>query len=267
MRLNRSQSPATARAPVAGAARRRLGAGAIRVLSVTAVAAAACSLWAGAASAATAHTTKHATTTTVSVSPKTAFVREVVKLSSTVSGGKTPAGKVTFKANGTAICTAKLSRGKASCKVEGTAAASYKVRAFYLGNATHKTSSSGVAKLHVIRATTTTKISSMVPDPVKDGMTVVVTVHVAVPAGAPAANGTVKVAPTNVVAPVDPGYLCTATVVNGTGTCDVTPPTPSYGLVDYQAKFAANVREKASTSATVVLPVQETTTTTVTPAT
>jgi hypothetical protein len=67
MRLNRPQGVATNSVRTAGVARRRLGAGAIRLLSVTAVAAATCSLWAGAASAATAHTTKHATKTTVSV--------------------------------------------------------------------------------------------------------------------------------------------------------------------------------------------------------
>jgi large repetitive protein len=264
MRLNRAAADGAQTAEVA---RRRLGAGAIRVLSVTAVAAATCSLWAGAASAATAHTTKHATKTTVSVSPKTAFVGEVVKLSSTVSGGKTPTGKVAFKIDGIKVCTVKLSHGKASCRVAGAVAHAFVVRAFYLGNPTHKASSSGVTKLTVIRSATTTKIASMVPDPVKDGMTVVVTVHVSVKAGAPAANGTVNVAPTNVVAPVDNGYLCTATVVNGTGSCDVTPPTPSFGLVDYQAKFVANNRDKTSTSATAVLPVEETTTTTVTPGT
>jgi hypothetical protein len=263
MRLNRA---ATDGAQTAGVARRRLGVGAVRLLSVTAVAAATCSLWAGVASAATAHTTKHATTTSVSVSPKTAFVGEASKLSATVSGGRTPTGTVSFKANGRKVCSAKLSRGKASCRVVGTAG-TYNVRAFYLGNSTHKASSSGVAKLHEIRSKTTTKIASLVPDPVKDGMTVVVTVHVSVQAGAPAANGKVNVAPTNVVPPVDAGYECTATVVHGTGSCDVTPPTPSFGLVDYQAKFVANGRDKASTSATDVLPVQETTTTTVTPAT
>jgi hypothetical protein len=266
MRLNRPQDAATEDVHTAGV-RRRIGAGAIRVLSVTAVAAATCSLWVGAASAATAHATKHATTTTVSVSPKTAFVGEAVKLSSTVSGGKTPTGKVTFKVDGIKICTVKLARGKASCRVAGRVAHAFVVRAFYLGNSTHKASSSGVAKLSIIRSKTTTKIASLVPDPVKDGMTVVVTVHVSVQAGAPAANGTVNVAPTNVVPPVDAGYDCTATVVNGTGACDVTPPTPSFGLVDYEAKFVANSQDKASTSATVTLPVQETTTTTVTPAT
>ena len=45
MRLNRAAADG---AQTAGVARRRLGAGAIRVLSVTAVAAATCSLWAGA---------------------------------------------------------------------------------------------------------------------------------------------------------------------------------------------------------------------------
>src|ERR1700691_1770507 len=114
MRLNRAAADG---AQTAGVARRRLGAGAIRVLSVTAVAAATCSLWAGAASASTAHTTKHATRWAVSVFARTAFVDEVVNLSAKVSGGKTPAGKFTFKINGHKICSGRLSRGPASCRV------------------------------------------------------------------------------------------------------------------------------------------------------
>jgi hypothetical protein len=264
MRVNRSQGAAPTRAGAAAAARRRLGASALRVASVTAVAATAFAMVTGAASAATAHA-KHASTTSVSVSPRTAFVGEAVKLSATVKSSGAPKGTVTFKIDGIKVCAAKVSRGKASCRIALGPAGTYRVRAFYSGNATHKASSSGVARLKEVRAATTTTITKMTPDPVKDGLTVVVTVHVAVPAGAPTATGTVSVAPTNVVAPVDAGYLCTATLVNGTGSCDVTPPTPSYGLVDYQATYAGNVFRIGSHSVTEVLPVQETTTTTVTP--
>jgi hypothetical protein len=219
------------------------------------------------ASAATAHTTKHATTTSVSVSPKKAYVDEAVKLSATVSGGTTPAGTVTFKNGSTKLCAGKLSHGKTSCKAKLGAKGTYNLRGYYTGNSTHKTSTSAVAKLKVIRTNTTTTITTLVPDPVKDGLTVVVTVHVAVQAGAPAATGAVDVAPTNVVPPVAAGYFCTATVVNGTGSCHVTPPTPSYGLVNYRATYVANARANGSASATEVLPVEETTLTTVSPAT
>jgi large repetitive protein len=268
MRLKRPQVAATNRVGTSGAARRRLGAGAVRLLSVTAIAAATCSLWAGAASAATSHVTKHSTTTSVSVSPKTAYVFQAVKLSATVKGaGKTPSGKVTFKTGSLKLCTAKLSHGKGSCRVGLGPAGTYKVRGYYSGDSTHKTSTSGAVKLKEVRAATTTKITGMVPNPVEDGGTAVITVHVSVPAGAPAATGSVSLAPTNVVAPVDPGYLCTATLVDGTGSCSVTPPTPSYGLIDYVATYVGTIAAAGSVSATDVLPVQETTTTTVTPAT
>jgi hypothetical protein len=268
MRLNRPQAVATKRVQTAGVARRRdrLGAGAIRLLSVTAIAAATCTLWAGVASAATSHATKHATKTSVSVSPKTADVGAVVKLSATVtSSGAAPAGTVTFKTGSTKLCAGKLSRGKASCKARFGAAGTYKVRSYYGGNSTHKTSTSGAVKLFAVRSSSKTAITKMVPDPVKDGTTVVVTVHVTVPAGTPAATGSVNVAPTNVEAPVDQGYLCTGTVVNGTAACVVTPPSPSYGLVDYVATYTGNAAHTGSASAADVLPVEETTTTSVSP--
>jgi hypothetical protein len=258
MRLNRA---ATDGAQTAGVARRRLGAGAVRLLSVTAVAAATCGLWAGVASAATAHTTKHATTTSVSVSPKTAFVGEVVKLSATVSGGKTPTGKVTFKIDGTKVCSGKLSGGKASCRLIVEGAGTFNVRGFYGGNATHKASSSGVAKLKEIRSKTTTKITNANPGTVDVGKSFTFDVTVSTRAGAPAANGTVKVAPT---APKDlpAAYSCTAKVTNGKGSCTITPP--AYGIDDYAATFAGNAKDKSSTYAGPYdLAVMNTTTTTV----
>ncbi len=270
MRLNRLPGAATDRVPTSGVARRRnrLGTGVIRVLSVTAVAAATCSLWAGVASAATAHAAKHASKISVSISPKTADVGALVKFSATVtSTGKTPTGRVTFKSGSTKLCAGKLSHGKTSCRARLGAAGRYRVRGYYGGNATHKAVTSGIVRLREVRSASTTAITKMAPDPVKDGLTVVITVHVAVPAGTPAATGSVNVAPTNVVAPVDPGYLCSAPVVDGTASCDVTPPTPSYGLVDYEATYTGNAAHTRSVSAVEVLPVQETTTTTVTPAT
>ena len=263
MRLNRPQGAATNSVQTAGVARRRLGAGALRLLSVTAVAAATCSLWAGAASAATAQTTKHATKISVSVSPKTAFVDEAVKLSATVSGGKTPTGKVTFKIDGTKICSVKLSRGKASCRVIAEGAGTFNVRGFYAGNSTHKASSSGVAKLKEIRAKTTTKITnSPNPGAVDVGTSFTFHVTVASQAGAPAANGSVRVTPT---APKDlpAAYSCTAKVTNGKGSCSIKPP--AYGIDDYAATFAGNRADKSSTYAgPFALAVQNVTTTSIT---
>jgi hypothetical protein len=262
MRLNRAAAEG---AQTAGVARRRLGAGAIRVLSVTAVAAATCSLWAGAASAATAHTTKHATKTTVSVSPKTAFVDEVVKLSAKVSGGKTPTGKFAFKINGHTICSVRVSRGKASCRIIVEGRGTFNVRGFYAGNATHKASSSGVAKLKEIRAKTTTKITNTNPGAVAVNARFTFHVTVTSQAGAPAANGTVKVAPT-LPTGLPAAYSCTAKVKNGKGSCSITPP--EFGVDDYGATFAGTAADKGSSfGGTFALEVQNVTSTTAGPAT
>jgi hypothetical protein len=221
----------------------RLGASAVRVASVTAVAATVVAMAAGVASAATSHA-KKATTTSVSVSPKTAFVREVVKLSATVKGA-TPRGTVTFKIDGTKICAVKVAHTKASCRIEVLRAGTFNVRAFYSGNATHKASSSGIAKLKEVRAATTTKITNANPGTVVTGHTFTFHVTVATQAGAPAANGSVKVAP---FAPAGLGaaFDCTAKVTNGKGSCSIT--ASEYGIDDYAATFVANAADKTSAS-------------------
>ena len=95
MRLNRAAEDG---AQTAGVVRRRLGASAIRVLSVTAVAAATCSLWAGAASAATAAPAAGTTTTTTitNANPGTVHAGDAYTIDVTVAGGGgTPTGTVT----------------------------------------------------------------------------------------------------------------------------------------------------------------------------
>lgn len=238
-----------------------LGASALRAVSVTAVVATALAMAAGVASAATSHA-KHATTTSVSVSPKTAFVREVVKLSATVKGA-TPRGTVTFKIDGTKICAVKVANAKASCRIEVLRAGTFSVRAFYSGNATHKASSSGIAKLKEVKAATTTKITNANPGTVVTGKVFTFHVTVAAQAGAPAANGTVKVAP---IAPTGLGaaFDCTAKVTNGKGSCHIT--ASEYGIDDYVATFAGNAADKASASSTAdpyALAITNTTTTAV----
>jgi hypothetical protein len=237
-----------------------LGASALRAVSVTAVAATALAMAAGVASAATAHA-KHATTTSVSVSPKTAFVREVVKLSASVKSSGSVRGTVTFKINGFKICAVKVRNAKASCRIEVLRAGTFRVRAFYSGNATHKASSSGTAKLSEVRANTTTKITNANPGTVVTGKVFTFHVTVASQAGAPAVNGSVKVAPT---APAGLGaaFDCTAKVTNGKGSCSIT--ASEYGIDDYAASFAANAADKASSYAGPYdLAVMNTTTTAV----
>jgi Bacterial Ig-like domain (group 3) len=257
-----------------GAARKprghRFGAGVVRALSVTAVAATACAMMAGAASAAT----KHATTTTVSASPKTALTGAVVRLSATVKGsGRVPTGKVTFTWDGAKLCAARLHRGKAACNTRFFRARSYKVRGTYGGNATHKASWS-TARVTVVsppppaKHATTTTITNAVPGTLDVGKTFTFDVTVT-SAGGSAATGTVVVAPIPPSpAGLPPSYTCTAKVTGGEGTCSITPPPPDYGVVEYGATYSGDATHKGSTYAgPFPLEVQLVTTTTAGPTT
>jgi hypothetical protein len=252
MRLNRPHGVATDSVQSAGVVRRRLGASAIRVLSVTAVAAATCSLWAGVASAATASTTKHATTTSVSVSPKTEYVRTDAKLTATVKGsGKRPTGTVTFWSGTRKLCHGTLSRGSMHCYANFTDPGTKTIVGKYAGNASHK-ASSGSAKLTVInrpattKYATTTTITNANPGTVNVGSKFTFDVSVAsTGAGATAATGTVKVTATT--AGTGANFDCTATVTGGKGSCFIT--APEYGIVDYDATYSGDSTHDASTYA------------------
>lgn len=239
----------------------------VRLVSVTAVATATCALWALPASAATAASqARHPTSTRVSVSPSPAWVGQRVRLSATVrSSGRTPTGTVAFLSFGRTMCVAHLSHGAGTCFSSFGAVNTYIVRGFYSGDRTHR-GSVGATTVTVRRSPTTTKITKITPDPLLDGMTAIITVRVTAPVGTPVPTGTVAVAPTNVVGSTA-GYTCLARLVNGTGSCPVTPPKPSFGLVDFVARYSGNGAHTRSVSGTTVLPVQETTKTTVGPAT
>ena len=272
MRLNRPQGAATNSAQTTGVARRRLGAGAIRLLSVTAVAAATCSLWAGAASAATAHTTKHSTKTSVSVSPKTEYVRTDAKLSATVKGsGRRPTGTVTFWSGTRKLCRGTLSRGSTHCYADFTDPGTKTITGKYSGNSSHK-ASSGTAKLKVVskpvtaKSATTTTITNTDPGTVAVGNTNGYVIDVTVTGGS-AATGTVVVAPIPPSpAGLPPAYSCTATITAGKGTCTVHPT--EYGIVDYGATYSGDATHDGSTyTGPFALEVQNVTSTTTGPAT
>jgi Bacterial Ig-like domain (group 3) len=89
--------------------------------------------------------TKHASTTTASARPKTAFTRQDVKLSATVkSSGDAPTGTVTFWYGTRKLCVAKVSKGVASCKAAFFVASKKMITARYSGDSTHKVSSGTV---------------------------------------------------------------------------------------------------------------------------
>jgi hypothetical protein len=239
----------------------RRGAGLIRAASVAAVATATCALWALPAGAATAgaHAARHPSTTTVSVSPRRAWVGASVTLSATVtSSGRTPTGTVTFKWAGRTLCVGHLSHGTASCATRFGGASVYTVRGFYSGDATHAPSFGG-ARLTVRRSPTVTTITG--PNAVITlGKSYTFNVTVTSPAGTPAPSGTVKLAP--VTPPTAPGYTCTATVTAGQGSCTLTPS--EYGIDNYTATFAGTTAHTGSVSnGKFTLAVQNPTTTTI----
>ena len=243
--------------------RHRVGASAVRLLSVTAAVAAACALWAGTASAATASVSRRATSTSLSISPKTQWVGASVTLSATVRSATRARGTVTFKSGPTTLCSGRLAGGSTRCRTSFGRLGTYGVRAYYGGNATHKPSSSGIARVHIIRSATTTKITNANPTTIHVGQSVIFDVTVSSRAGAPAAAGKVLVAPTT---KLPAAYSCTATVVGGKGSCKITPP--EYGIVDYKATYEGNAGHLASTYAgPFALAVQNVTSTTVGPAT
>lgn len=165
MRLNRAAADG---AQTAGGARRRLGAGAVRLLSVTAVAAAACSLWAGAASAATAAPAAGTTTATTitNTSPGTVHAGDAYTIDVTVAGGGgTPTGTVTVTPSDKTLppsysCTATLAAGAGSCQVTPGAGTFGDVdyTATYSGDGTFAGSTSGTFVL-IVPETTTTSVS------------------------------------------------------------------------------------------------------------
>ena len=273
--------PGVARKTVAAAGTthrrgRRVSTGSVRLMSVVAVGAATCAMWAipaGAASAApvssSAHrsvalaaASRHSSKVKVSISPKTSYPGESVRLSaSIVTAGKTPKGSVKFLYGSKKLCDPHVSHRAAHCYVKFSAARSYKIEAVYSGDSTHRSSSSK-ATATVKRLGTSTAITSIAPGTVNAGSSATVSVSVTTPSGTPAATGTVKVAPTNVVGPVDPKYLCTATLTAGTGKCTVTPPNPSYGVIEYEATYSGNASHAGSKSTGIhELVVPDTTTT------
>jgi large repetitive protein len=264
MKLKRHPMVAAGPAPTAGTASRshHLVPRAVKLLSVTAVAATTCALWALPAGAAT----QRATTTTVSVA-KSAFVGASVNLSATVrSSGAAPAGTVTFWLGTRKLCHGTLSKGSTHCSARFYSINTKTITGKYSGNSTHK-ASSGTAKLKVVRSHTTTKIANL-PNPsnVDSGAAFTFHVTVTVPAGTPAATGFVTVAPTS-PAGLSAAFRCTATLAAGKGSCTIHPP--GFGIVDYQASYSGSPVHISSKSAAGAfgLAVQNTTTTTVAPAT
>jgi hypothetical protein len=251
MRLNRA---ATDSAQTAGVARRRLGVGAVRLLSVTAVAAATYSLWAGAASAATAAPAAGTTTTTTitNTNPGTVHAGDAYTIDVTVAGGGgTPTGTVKVAPSDATLppsysCTATLTAGAGSCQVTPGAGTFGDVdyTATYSGDGTFAGSKSGTFVL-VVPETTTTSLSpgDAKPGAVNLEATVVGQAKDDISPGA-GGSGTVT-------------FYNGGTVINGCGavaltytggganiaTCKVTLATGSYPIT---AKYSGDPNNLAS---------------------
>jgi hypothetical protein len=201
------------------------------------------------------------TTTTVTATPSTGFVGAGVKLSAKVtSTGSTPTGTVTFKSAAATLCTAVLSGGSGSCASKFGSAGTSTVTGTYGGDARHLPSSGSTSLTSKVASTTTT-ITNKNPGIITVGKSYTFDVTVTSPAGAPAATGTVKLAPNT--PPTAPGYTCTATLTAGKGTCTVTPS--EYGIDNYTATYVGDAGHTGSASnGMFALAVQNVTTTTVT---
>jgi hypothetical protein len=241
--------------------------GAIRLLSVTAAVATACALWAGPASAATANAGKYNSRTTVSVRPKTAYAGTEVELLATVhSWHGTPTGKVTFTWNGVRLCVGHLRHGSAHCYTRFYRARKYWVRGTYSGNASHY-GSSGIARVKVVLAPTSTTITSINPDRDPAGDPAAVAVKVASVAGTPTGSVVVK---STTPGDTAPGYTCTIkALAHGTGSCDIVPPVPTYGDISLEATYSGDATHLPSGTTgayTLVVPDVTKTTLAVSPA-
>jgi large repetitive protein len=118
------------------------------------------------ASAAPLHVAaKHASTVSVSASPRVADAGTTVKLSATVkSANPTPGGTVTFWHGKTKLCSAKLANKSGHCNTKFDAAGSYAVSGVYSGDAKHS-GSTGKVTVVAEKAATTTTVSVSVTAP------------------------------------------------------------------------------------------------------
>ena len=181
--------------------------------------------------------TVSATTTTITAdTPDPSVTGETVAVTVTVTGGATPTGTVDIT-GADVNCSITLVAGTGSCNVTFTSVGAKTLTATYNGDATHTTSSD--TEPHTVnQASTTTTITSDLPDPSAAGQSVTVNYSVAVTgpgAGTPTGNVTVS----------DGVDSCIGTVA--AGTCNITLTTQ--GARTLTAAYAGDTDFAGSTSA------------------
>ena len=204
--------------------------------------------FAGSASAGAAHTVNQASTTTTITNdlPDPSVVGQAVTVNFTVTSATgTPTGNVTVS-DGVDSCVGTVSAG--TCNITLTTLGARTLTATYAGNTNFASSTSAGAAHTVNQASTTTTITSDIPDPSVVGQTVTVTFTVTSASGTPSGNITVS----------DGVNSCVGTVADG--TCNITLTT--LGARTLTATYAGNTNFAGSTSAGAAHTVNQASTTT-----
>jgi len=193
--------------------------------------------FAASASAGAGHTVNAAGTTTTIIghTPDPSVVGQSVSFTFIVAanapGSGTPTGTVTVS-DGTQSCNASVATG--SCSIAFNSAAGRIVTASYAGDGNFAASTSVGVTQTVNAATTTTTITSHIPDPSVVAQGIAVTFTVTSTAGTPTGNVTVS----------DGTVSCNGSVA--TGGCTLTPITP--GAKTLVATYPGDGSFAASTS-------------------
>jgi len=174
--------------------------------------------------------TKSSTLTTITANtPNPSIVGLPVMVNFTVRaippGIGTPTGTVTIS-DGLDSCTGTLSQGDGSCSITFSLAGgpgSKSLTATFIGDSNFLTSTAGATQT-VIKANTSTTITSNLPNPQMVGLPVIVKFAVSMSAPLSSPVGT----PSGSVTVSDgTGDTCTGTLSGGVGSCTMTPLTPS----------------------------------------
>ena len=208
----------------------------------------------GSTSSALTQTVNQASTTTAITSdlPDPSLVGQPVPIVFTVPvtapGGGTPTGNVTVTVNDASgnTCTGTVASG--TCSITLTTPGSKTLTATYVGDTNFAGSASAGTAHTVNKASTTTTITSDLPDPSLVGDPVTVNYSVAVTApgtGAPTGNVTVSASPG--------ADSCVGTAA--AGTCSITFTTS--GGKTLTAVYAGDTNFNTSTSATAAHTVQQ----------
>jgi hypothetical protein len=205
---------------------------------------------------ATAHTVDKANTTTniTTDSPDPSVVGQSVMINYSVAvtppGAGTPTANVTVS-DGIDSCTGTVATG--TCSITFTSPGTKMLTAVYAGNANFNGSTSATVTHTVNKASTTTTITSDLPDPSVISQSV--TIHYSVAVTSPG-SGT----PAGSVTVTDGTQNCTSTVA--AGTCSIAFTT--IGTKNLTATYAGDTNFSTSTSVSVSHAVRAATTTAIT---